>query len=1454
MHSPPFLSFPKLATSARLGRCAVVCAALAIVNVLLSCESPQAPALCGSIPEQTLTVGESATVSACFDAGEALSYETWTSDPGIAAISGSGASVTVTAVSPGSALVTIVASNAHGLKSQLSFRVMVPNRPPLVLGEIANHEVSVGDSVAMDVSGYFNEPDGQALTYAAEANPVVSKAAVTGVVLTVVAVAKGADPIKVTATDPGGLAATQSFLVTVPNQPPLPEDTVAAQTVEVGDTAEVDVTPLFTDPDGDALTYSVSTSEPAVAVAFIADRTLSVMAAAKGQAVVIVTATDTDGLTAEQSFSVTVPNRPPHMVEAIPARTVEVGDAAALDLAPFFTDPDGDALLYTAVVDDEGVATVVVAGSSLTVTAVSKGETAVAVTTTDDEGLTVTQDFAVTVPNQPPLPVGSIPAHTMRVDSVTPFEAVHYFEDPDGDALFYTATSSDTTVVRVEVSGATLSVSAVARGGATITVKATDTEGLVTTQTFAVTVPNRPPLVEGEIEAQSLRLHVPEVLDLTLYFSEPDSDALTYSAVASDTAVALVGVVDGTLSVTVKAKGEAIVTVTATDTEGLTAKQSFAVTALNRPPHAVDAIPRHTVAVGDATTLDLTRFFEDPDGDALAFTAAITDEGVAAAVVAGGAVTVAAVAKGETTVTVTATDDEGLKVTQDFVVTVPNQAPQPVGSIPAHAMRVDSVTILAAVSYFEDPDGDSLVYTAASSDTTVVRAGVNGVTIVVSAVSKGEAIINVTATDTEGLVTTQSFSISVPNQPPLVEDRIEAQSLPQDESVVLDLTQFFADPDGDPLSFEAVSTSHRVVAVSVADGKLTLSGKRRGRVRVTATATDAEGLTVEQVFVVTVTRGAGNDAPRVTSAISSRSLSQGGRFTADLSDHFTDSDGDPLVFQATSSSPAVATATVSGSTLDVNAVGRGTTSITVTASDPHGGSATLRFTVAVDQSVQPNRAPEIIARLPARNIVPGETSPADLNDHFEDPDNDQLVFDAASADEAIVVASVTGSELMVKGVGNGSTTVTVTAKDSEDKTASQSFGVTVEKRGEGNQRPSVTDVIAFQTLKHDGSFTIDLGGHFSDPDNDDLNFGAGSSNSAVATASVSGSELTVTAVGRGTATITVTAQDPGGLSASLDFDVTVRAQGRPNRAPVVSSSPPDLFYIVRSALYFQGWRYFSDPDDDELTYSMTLSDPSLAGVDDDDGDGYFEVTGRHSGSTTITVSATDPDGLSAQASFTFTVGNRTPQIRRRAGDLTSSRGQVDSLTLGEYFEDDDGGDVLELSVESSDPARVAVSVEASGLYGWYAEIRGRAVGTATVTLTATDVGGLSVSQSFTVTVDSNRPPRVAATFSDLLQFTVGDTVTFVLSEYFTDPDGDDLTYTAQAGYYVSATVSGDTLYMTSPRAGIFPAIVTAEDPGGRTVDQRFIVTVYPASSSWNGTGSFALRKSSWKSDRSPPVP
>ena len=113
--------------------------------------------------------------------------------------------------------------------------------------------------------------------------------------------------VTVTASDPGGLTASLSASVTVEaaNRAPVATGSVPAQSLTAGQSVQVDVAPFFSDPDGDALTYSASSSNTGIATASVSGSIVTLTALATGSATATVTARDPQGLEAEQSFTVT---------------------------------------------------------------------------------------------------------------------------------------------------------------------------------------------------------------------------------------------------------------------------------------------------------------------------------------------------------------------------------------------------------------------------------------------------------------------------------------------------------------------------------------------------------------------------------------------------------------------------------------------------------------------------------------------------------------------------------------------------------------------------------------------------------------------------------------------------------------------------------------------------------------------------------------------------------------------------------------------------------------------------------------------------------------------------------------------------------------------------------------------------------------------------------------------
>ena len=364
-----------------------------------------------------------------------------------------------------------------------------PNRAPTTVGTLPALSVAAGESSEVQVSGVFSDPDGDALSYtAATSNADVATVSMAAGLATVTGVGKGVATISVTATDPAGASAQQNFQVTVPNRAPEATGTIPAVELAVDETETVDVSQYFTDPDGDELSYSAASSDTALATVTVSGNALTVTAIAAGTATITVTATDPDAAAAEQSFDVTVPNRGPELADTIPDQELAVGDSTVIELEDYFSDPDGDTLAYAPETSDESVAAVSISGTTLTVQAAAKGTATIKVTATDGGGLTVTDSFDVTVPNQAPVVTGTIPDQRLTVAETNEWAGSEYFADPDGDALTYAAGTTDASIVLAIVSGSDFGILAVSPGSATVTVTATDEDGLSASQSFQVTV------------------------------------------------------------------------------------------------------------------------------------------------------------------------------------------------------------------------------------------------------------------------------------------------------------------------------------------------------------------------------------------------------------------------------------------------------------------------------------------------------------------------------------------------------------------------------------------------------------------------------------------------------------------------------------------------------------------------------------------------------------------------------------------------------------------------------------------------------------------------------------------------------------------------------------------------------------------------------------------------------
>ena len=398
-------------------------------------------------------------------------------------------------------------------------------------------------------------------------------------------------------------------------------------------------------------------------------------------------------------------------------------------------------------------------------------------------GLTSIFPLAAIADNQPPQAVGAIvPVTLIAGSTATSVDLSGNFFDPDGDALTYSAQSSDTGVVTVSVINATVIITPVDAGVTTVIVMVQDTSGLTITQNITITVnpaPNRAPVVAETINPLTLTAgESPTTIDLTDKFSDPDGDPLSYSVVSTDTRVATVSISNATLTITPVSGGTTTVMIMVQDTEGLTITRNVTVTvnpAPNRAPVVVEAIDSLTLTAGaSATTIDMAAHFSDPNGDPLTYTAVSTDTRVTTVSVSNSTLTITPLAEGTTNIMIMVRDTGGLTITHNFGITVlpkPNTAPVAVGTLnPFTFILGDSAATVNLSTHFSDPDGDPLTYTAVSTNTRVATVSVSNSTLTITPLAEGATTVMIIVKDTGELTITRSFTVTVnprPNRAPM---------------------------------------------------------------------------------------------------------------------------------------------------------------------------------------------------------------------------------------------------------------------------------------------------------------------------------------------------------------------------------------------------------------------------------------------------------------------------------------------------------------------------------------------------------------------------------------------------------------------------------------------------------------------------------------------------------------
>lgn len=155
---------------------------------------------------------------------------------------------------------------------------------------------------------------------------------------------------------------------------------------------------------------------------------------------------------------------------------------------------------------------------------------------------------------------------------------------------------------------------------------------------------------------------------------------------------------------------------------------------------------------------------------------------------------------------------------------------------------------------------------------------------------------------------------------------------------------------------------------------------------------------------------------------------------------------------------------------------------------------------------------------------------------------------------------------------------------------------------------------------------------FNDPSTTSLVFSAESSSPEVVAVEIEDNETVVlTALSPGIATISVEASNADGEMGSTDFNVEV-----PNRDPEAIKEPEPLQVRVDRSIKLILSEFFSDPDNQKLTYSTDEPEIIETSLSED----TLSITGKQAGRGLLTINASDGEAT-ASIAFPFSVFEST---------------------------------------------------------------------------------------------------------------------------------------------------------------------------------------------------------------------
>jgi hypothetical protein len=288
--------------------------------------------------------------------------------------------------------------------------------------------------------------------------------------------------------------------------------------------------------------------------------------------------------------------------------------------------------------------------------------------------------------------------------------------------------------------------------------------------------------------------------------------------------------------------------------------------------------------------------------------------------------------------------------------------------------------------------------------------------------------------------------------------------------------------------------------------------------------------------------------------------------------------------------------------------------------------------------------------------------------------------------------------------------------------------------------------------------------------------------------------------------------------------------------PVLAVQTATQTWVIGKTISFAlGTGTFTDPQSETLTYSAKLASgaalPSWLTFNPAT-DTFTGTAPIGASGLSIKVTATDTSNLSASETFTvLTPAAAAPTVTAQTATQTWGLGQAVHFTLASNTFHDPQSETLTYAATLANGSALPSWLSFNAATGAFAgTVPTNAIGLS-IKVTATDTGGASTSETFSVLTPASPPTVTSPTASQKL--TAGKSFSLALpSNTFTDPQGEKLTYSATLSSgaalpsWLKFSATTDTFSGTAPTtASALTISVKATDTSGLSATDTFALSV-----------------------------